>query len=65
MSRGMKRVLKKEMFTAHREFTNPKWKTAVIELQYIDNNYAKEEGAGKQELFKEVKLLLKTQLKTF
>lgn len=64
MSKGMKRELKNEMFIAHREFTNPKWKTAVMELEYIDNTNAKEKGEGKQELFKEVKLLLKTKLKT-
>lgn len=64
MGKGMKRELKNEMFIAHREFTNPKWKTAVMELEYIDNTNAKEKEEGKQELFKEVKLLLKTKLKT-
>lgn len=52
---------------AHREFTDPKWKTAVMKLEYIDNTNVKEKGAGKHEFFKEVKLyhtLLKTKLRT-
>lgn len=40
----MKRELKNEMFIAHREFTNPKWKTAVMELEYIDITNAKEKA---------------------
>lgn len=56
----MKRELKNEMFTAFSEFTNPKWKTAVMELEYIDNTNANKKGAGKQGFFKEVKLYHKS-----
>lgn len=45
----MKRELKNEMLTAYREFTNPKWKTAVMELENTDNTNAKEEESRKQE----------------
>lgn len=39
------------MLTTQREFTNPKWKTAVLELEYTDNSDAKKKGTGKQEFF--------------
>lgn len=61
------RELKNEMLITQREFTNSKWKTAVLELEYIDNTDAKKKETGKQEFFK-VKLyhtLLITKLKGF
>lgn len=35
------RVLKNEMLITQKEFTNPKWKTGVLELEYVDNSDAK------------------------
>lgn len=55
------------MLITQKEFTNPKWKTGVLELEYVDNSDAKKKGTGKQE-FSNVKLyhtLLITKLKGF